>query len=135
MGAFQWLMKRVTKAFGRSTNALFYTLLNREILNEINIITNDEEESLKILREMIRIETLFLNIYHKEICFLSVAVITRHIKGLVQKANEKYCTFELNLSETYDPRPECPYCHKKGMNIEDKKINNLISYIIKKRCK
>jgi len=52
MGVFQWLMKKVTKAFGRSTNALFYTLLYREILKEINEITKDEEESLKILREI-----------------------------------------------------------------------------------
>ena len=52
MGAFQWLMKRITKAFGRSTNALFYTLLHREVLNEINDITNDQEESLKIFREI-----------------------------------------------------------------------------------
>ncbi|MHA1468198.1 MAG: hypothetical protein ACTSP6_09005, partial [Promethearchaeota archaeon] len=52
MGAFQWLMKRVTKTFGRSTNALFYTLLYREVLTEINNITDDEEESLKIFREI-----------------------------------------------------------------------------------
>ena len=52
MGAFQWLMKKVTKAFGRSTNALFYTMLYREVLNEIYDITKDEEESLKIFREI-----------------------------------------------------------------------------------
>ncbi|TFG04402.1 MAG: hypothetical protein EU539_10860 [Promethearchaeota archaeon] len=52
MGAFQWLMKKITKAFGRSTNALFYTLLYREILKEINEITTNEEESLKILRDI-----------------------------------------------------------------------------------
>lgn len=52
MGAFQWVMKRVTKAFGRSTNALFYTLLYREVLTEVNNITKDEEESLKIFREI-----------------------------------------------------------------------------------
>ncbi|MBD3254460.1 MAG: hypothetical protein GF383_05170 [Candidatus Lokiarchaeota archaeon] len=52
MGLFQWLMKKITKAFGRSTNALFYTMLYREILSEINDITKDEEESLKILREI-----------------------------------------------------------------------------------
>ena len=52
MGVFQWLMKKITKAFGRSTNALFYTMLYREILKEINDITKDEEESLKILREI-----------------------------------------------------------------------------------
>ncbi len=52
MGAFQWLMKKITKVFGRSTNALFYTLLYREILKEVNQITNNEEESLIILREI-----------------------------------------------------------------------------------
>lgn len=52
MGIFQWLMKKITKAFGRGTNALFYTLLYREILNEVYEITKDEEESLKILRDI-----------------------------------------------------------------------------------
>jgi len=52
LGAFQWLMKKITKVFGRSTNALFYTLLYREILKEVNEITNNEEESLIILREI-----------------------------------------------------------------------------------
>jgi len=45
-------MKKITKVFGRSTNALFYTLLYREILKEVNEITNNEEESLIILREI-----------------------------------------------------------------------------------
>jgi len=52
MGAFQWLMKKITKVFGRSTNALFYTLLYRELLKEINEITKNEEDSLIILREI-----------------------------------------------------------------------------------
>jgi hypothetical protein len=52
MGAFQWLMKKITKVFGRSTNALFYTLLYRESLKEINEITKNEEDSLIILREL-----------------------------------------------------------------------------------
>ena len=52
MGAFQWLLKKITKAFGRSTNSLFYTLLYREILKEINQITENEEDSLIILREI-----------------------------------------------------------------------------------
>ncbi|MFX1306502.1 MAG: hypothetical protein ACFFDG_06745 [Promethearchaeota archaeon] len=52
MGAFQWLMKKITKVFGRTTNALFYTLLYREILKEVNYITNNEEDSLIILREI-----------------------------------------------------------------------------------
>ena len=52
MGAFQWLMKKITKTLGRSTNGLFYTLLYREILKEINEVSNNEEESLLILREI-----------------------------------------------------------------------------------
>ncbi|MFW9897428.1 MAG: hypothetical protein ACFFD7_16610 [Candidatus Thorarchaeota archaeon] len=52
MGAFQWLMKKITKVFGHSTNALFYTLLYREILKEINEITKNEETSIIILKEI-----------------------------------------------------------------------------------
>lgn len=52
MGAFQWLMKKITKAFGRSTNGLFYSLLYREILKEVNEITKNEENSLLVLREL-----------------------------------------------------------------------------------
>jgi hypothetical protein len=52
MGMFQWLMKKITKVFGRSTNSLFYSLLYREILNEINLITGKEDESVIILREI-----------------------------------------------------------------------------------
>lgn len=52
MGTFQWLMKKITKIFGRSTNGLFYSLLYREILKEVNEISNNEEESLLILREI-----------------------------------------------------------------------------------
>ncbi len=52
MGVFQWLLKKVTKAFGRGTNALFYTLLYREILKEINEVTKDSELSLKVLKQI-----------------------------------------------------------------------------------
>lgn len=52
MGAFQWLLKKVTKTFGRTTNALFYILLYREILKEINYITENEKDSVIILREI-----------------------------------------------------------------------------------
>ena len=45
-------MKKITKVFGRSTNALFYTLLYREIIKEINSITKNEEDSIIILREI-----------------------------------------------------------------------------------
>lgn len=52
MGTVQWLLKKITKIFGRSTNSLFYTLLYREILKEINEITENEEDTLLILREI-----------------------------------------------------------------------------------
>ena len=52
MGTVQWLLKKITKIFGRNTNSLFYTLLYREILKEIHEITENEEDSLFILREI-----------------------------------------------------------------------------------
>jgi len=52
MGAVQWLLKKVTKVFGRNTSSLFYVLLYREILKEINEITKNEEDSVIILREI-----------------------------------------------------------------------------------
>ncbi|MFX1394761.1 MAG: hypothetical protein ACFFAH_14465, partial [Promethearchaeota archaeon] len=52
MGMMQWIMKKVMKAFGRNTNALFYQLLYREILKEINEIVKNEDESILILREI-----------------------------------------------------------------------------------
>jgi len=52
MGAVQWLLKKITKVFGRNTTSLFYVLLYREVLKEINNITKDEEDSIIILREI-----------------------------------------------------------------------------------
>ena len=52
MGVFQWLMKKVTKVFGRGTNALFYTLLYREIVKEVHHITKDEEKTLQVVRDI-----------------------------------------------------------------------------------
>ncbi|TFG29885.1 MAG: hypothetical protein EU532_02165 [Promethearchaeota archaeon] len=52
MGTFKWLMKKITKVFGHSTNALFYSLLYREILKEVNEITQNEEQSIKIVKEI-----------------------------------------------------------------------------------
>ena len=51
MGAFQWLMKKVMKVFSRTTNSLFYTLLYRELLKEIQEITKNEDDSVMIFRE------------------------------------------------------------------------------------
>jgi len=52
MGAVKWLMKRITKAFGTNTSSLFYSLLYREMLKEINNITHDEDLSLLVMREI-----------------------------------------------------------------------------------
>ncbi|MHA1724235.1 MAG: hypothetical protein ACTSXH_05270 [Promethearchaeota archaeon] len=52
MGAIQWILKKVTKVFSRTTNALFYNLLYREIIKEINNITKNEEQTLNILKEV-----------------------------------------------------------------------------------
>ncbi|TXT59718.1 MAG: hypothetical protein BAJALOKI1v1_1380010 [Promethearchaeota archaeon] len=52
MGVVKWLMKKITKAFGENTSSLFYTLLYREILKEINEITKDEDLSLVVMREI-----------------------------------------------------------------------------------
>lgn len=52
MGIVKWLMKKITKAFGENTSSLFYSLLYREILKEINNITEDEELSLVVMREI-----------------------------------------------------------------------------------
>lgn len=52
MGAVQWIIKKVTKIFSKTTNALFYNLLYREILKEINEITRNEEKSLITLKEI-----------------------------------------------------------------------------------
>jgi hypothetical protein len=52
MGAVKWLMKKITKAFGQNTSSLFYSLLYREILKEINNITHDEDLSLLVMREI-----------------------------------------------------------------------------------
>lgn len=51
VSAFQWIMKKVTKVFSRTTNSLFYTLLYREILKEVQEITKNEEDSVVIFRE------------------------------------------------------------------------------------
>ncbi|TXT65888.1 MAG: hypothetical protein BAJALOKI3v1_60027 [Promethearchaeota archaeon] len=52
MGAVKWLMKRITKAFGTNTSSLFYSLLYREMLKEVNNITDDEELSILVMREI-----------------------------------------------------------------------------------
>ncbi len=131
MGAFQWLMKRITKLFGRSTNALFYTLLYREILKEVNEITNNEEESLIILREIGKRAVSESCERHSSIFkfmpgnpkkvleyfeILWVVVFGRELDEFsheeIPKEGSKYNDYILKISK-------CPICAGYGHNIED----------------
>lgn len=140
MGAFQWLMKRITKIFGRSTNALFYTLLYREILKEVNEITNNEEESLTILREIGKRAALESCERHSSIFkfmpgnpkkvldyfeIIWVVVFGRELGEYdyeeIYKEGSKYNDYILKISD-------CPICAGYGQNVEDtfefNKLNN-----------
>jgi len=131
MGAFQWLMKKITKVFGRSTNALFYTLLYREILKEINEITNNEEESLIILREIGKRAAYESCERHSSIFrfmpgnpkkvldyfeILWVVVFGRELDDYtyeeIPKEGSKYNDYILKIQK-------CPICAGYGHNIED----------------
>jgi len=131
MGAFQWLMKRITKIFGHSTNGLFYTLLYREILKEVNEITNNEEESLIILREIGKKAALESCERHSNIFkfmpgnpkkvldyfeVLWVVVFGRELDEYnyeeIHKEGSKYNDYVLKISK-------CPICAGYGDNIED----------------
>jgi hypothetical protein len=131
MGAFQWLMKRITKIFGRSTNGLFYTLLYREILKEINEITNNEEESLIVLREIGKRAAFESCERHSSIFkfmpgnprkvldyfeILWVVVFGRELDDYtydeIPKADSKYSDYVLKISK-------CPICAGYGQNFED----------------
>ena len=131
MGAFQWLMKRITKIFGRSTDALFYTLLYREILKEVNEITNNEEESLIILREIGKRAAFESCERHSSIFkfmpgspkkvldyfeILWVVVFGRELDDYtyeeIPKEDSKYNNYVLKISK-------CPICAGYGQNIED----------------
>jgi len=131
MGAFQWLMKKVTKVFGHSTNALFYTLLNREILKEINEITKKEEDSIVILNEIGKragyescerhssifkfmpgspkkileyFEILWVVVFGKELDDYSYEEIS--------KEGSKYNDYMLTINQ-------CPICAGYGQDVED----------------
>ena len=131
MGAFQWLMKKVTKVFGHSTNALFYTLLNREILKEINEITKKEEDSIAILNEIGKragyescerhssifkfmpgspkkileyFEILWVVVFGKELDDYSYEEIS--------KEGSKYNDYMLTINK-------CPICAGYGQDVED----------------
>ena len=131
MGAFQWLMKKITKIFGRSTNALFYTLLYREILKEVNEITNNEEESLIILREIGKRAAYESCERHSSIFrfmpgspkkvldyfeILWVVVFGRDLDDYsyeeLPKEDSKYNDYVLKISK-------CPICANYGQDVED----------------
>ncbi len=131
MGAFQWLMKKITKIFGRSTNALFYTLLYREILKEVNEITNNKEESLIILREIGKRAAYESCERHSSIFrfmpgspkkvldyfeILWVVVFGRELDDYsyeeLPKKDSKYNDYILKISK-------CPICANYGQDVED----------------
>ena len=131
MGAFQWLMKKITKVFGRSTNALFYTLLYREILKEINEITKKEEDSLIILREIGKRAAIESCERHSSIFkfmpgspkkvldyfeILWVVVFGRELDDYsyeeIPQVDSKYNDYVLKISK-------CPICAGYGTDLED----------------
>ncbi|UCD01532.1 MAG: hypothetical protein JSV23_00455 [Promethearchaeota archaeon] len=131
MGAFQWLMKKITKIFGRSTNALFYTLLYREILKEVNEITNNEEESLILLREIGKRAAYESCERHSSIFrfmpgspkkvldyfeILWVVVFGRELDDYsyeeIPKEDSKYNDYILKISK-------CPICADYGKDVDD----------------
>jgi hypothetical protein len=135
MGAFQWLMKKITKVFGRSTNALFYALLYREILKEVNEITNDEQESLIILREIGKRAAVESCERHSSIFkfmpgnpkkvldyfgILWVVVFGTELDDYtyeeIPKENSKYNNYILKISK-------CPICAGYGSNAEEDIFN------------
>jgi hypothetical protein len=124
-------MKKITKVFGRSTNALFYTLLYREILKEVNNITNNEEESLIILREIGKRAALESCERHSSIFkfmpgnpkkvldyfeILWVVVFGTELDDYtyeeIPKEGSKYNDYILKIKK-------CPICAGYGYNLED----------------
>jgi len=124
-------MKKITKVFGRSTNALFYTLLYREILKEVNEITNNEEESLIILREIGKRAAFESCERHSSIFkfmpgnpkkildyfeILWVVVFGTELDEYtyeeIPKEDSKYNDYVLKITK-------CPICAGYGHNIED----------------
>ncbi|MHA2287500.1 MAG: hypothetical protein ACXABG_01810 [Promethearchaeota archaeon] len=142
MGAVQWLLKKVTKVFGRNTDSLFYVLLYREILKEINEITKNEEDSLVLLREIGKKAAT-------ESCERHTAVF-KWMPGSPRKVIEYFellwvVVFGKELKEgdlTYEELPKngskyndylvkiktCPLCAGYGLDDEDtfnfQKVNN-----------
>lgn len=50
MGIITWLIKKVGKTIGRNTSSLLYSLIYREIFNEINFITMDINKTIEVMR-------------------------------------------------------------------------------------
>ncbi len=131
MGAIQWLLKKVTRVFSRTTTALFYNLLYREILKEINEITESEEKSLLILKEIGRKSALESCERHSN--------IFKFMPGTPGKVIEYFeilwsIVFGLDIGEyTYEVLPKgtskyedymitikkCPICGGYGDDSED----------------
>ncbi|MFX1374995.1 MAG: hypothetical protein ACFFA0_04220 [Promethearchaeota archaeon] len=124
-------MKKITKVFGRSTNALFYTLLYREILKEVNELTKSEEESLTILREIGKRAAYESCERHSNIFkfmpgspkkvldyfeILWVVVFGRELDDYtyeeIPKDGSKYNDYILKINE-------CPVCASYGQDDED----------------
>lgn len=64
---------------------------------------------------------------------MDLCVYLRSVKD-VTKIYDKYYELTLELYEyPVDPRPICPFCNQRGMDLKDKKKGNLI-YNICKRC-
>jgi hypothetical protein len=131
MGIVQWLMKKITKAFGQNTSSLFYSLLYREILKEVDNVTNDEKISLLVMREIgkraatescERHSSIFkfmpgspdkvLNYFE----ILWVVVFGKELEELnyeeIPREDSKYNDYLLKI-------PNCPICADYGMAAED----------------
>jgi len=141
MGTVQWFLKKITKAFGRNTNSLFYTLLYREILKEIQEITQEENDSLLILREIGKRAALESCERHSTIFkfmpgnpkkvleyfeLLWVVVFGRELEEgdltyeVIKKEGSKYDDYLIRIKA-------CPICAGYGMDEEDSFDFNKIS--------
>jgi len=140
MGAFQWLMKKVSKVFGRSTDALFYTLLNREILKEINGITKNEEESLIILKEIGKRAAYESCERHSSIFkfmpgspkkileYFEILWVIAFGRDLDEYSYEEIPNNDLKYNDYVMKISKCPICAGYGKDIEDTfKFNNVKS--------
>ncbi|MFO7796563.1 MAG: hypothetical protein ACQERB_01525 [Promethearchaeati archaeon] len=131
MGAVKWLMKKITKVFGTNTSSLFYSLLYREMLKEINNITHDEELSLLVMREIGKKSATESCERHSSIFkfmpgtpekvldyfeILWVVVFGKELENLsyekIPKENSQYSDYKLKIQN-------CPICASYGTAPED----------------